>query len=196
MPVLPKAKNSHHVVLKYNTPGSPLYQGLMIKQNPGGSLAYSAESYTQFAPQLRQGDATDSDRAFLSAWEQFKDQSGGMGKVFEEDAEMNTYQYAFGAPALFTAQEGHVLPAPAVVTVDSARKDIKQFIYCPFSGGAKFMALSNTTPGVVYSFDSTGTVMTACSAGLTAAGNQMFFDGTTLFVTQGSANAVRKATVI
>src|SRR3972149_10289515 len=92
MPVLPKAKNSHHVVLKYNRPGSPLYQGLIVKQNPGGSLAYSAESYTQFAPQLRQGDATDSDRAFLSAWEQFKDQSGGMGKAFEEDAERTPYQ--------------------------------------------------------------------------------------------------------
>ena len=193
MPVTPQAKISHHVVMRYNTPGSPLYQGLIIPENPDGSLPYAVEAYNQFAPQLRQGDATDSDRALLSAWEIFKSQNGGMGKVFEEAVEMNTYFYASGTPALYTAQEGHVLPPPAVVTVDTARKDIKQFLFCAFSGGSKFMALSNAAAGIVYSFDSTGVTLTAVET-LTAAGKHMVFDGTTLFVTQGSSNAVRKTT--
>jgi hypothetical protein len=192
----PRSGNSgtHDLVLRFGNPSSPSYQGLMLPRRTGAPLPFTMERYNQFAPQIREGDQTDRDLSILSNWEQFKGLQGGIGTMFEPVAESDAYNMSVGVPAIYTAQTGRVLPPPSLTTIDTSRKDIKQFLECQFAGGAKYMALSNTNPGKVYYFDSTGTVLTDSSAGLTVGGNQMTFDGTTLRVTQGSSNSVRKTT--
>lgn len=195
MAITPVAGVTHQAVLKYGPPGSPSYVGLML---PGRDLSnFTIEPYTPFAPKSAEGYAAIRDFSIASVWELGNDWSGGTGHLVEGRVEANTYAYSYGGgtqtggTTLYTAQKGRILPAPKLTQVSDIRFDLIQFI----TFGGRIYALSNDALGKIYQFAADGlSVPTTPVETLSAAGKQLWTDGTTLYATQGSAFPVRKTT--
>lgn len=182
---------SHSVVFKYSNDTKTI--GLVIPD----ITQYSKQIYTPFAPQTRQGEATQRDFSISSTWELMNDWSGGTGHLIEEQVETTRYAFAQGVdlsgtttigPTLFTSHRGRLYP-PAAETVTAASiANFKQFI--EFSG--KLYGLTSDAAGKVYEND--GTTTWTLRETLTAAGTQLYTNGTTLYACQGGSNAVRTTT--
>jgi hypothetical protein len=188
----PAAGKTHSVVLKWNNDADQI--GLMIPDLSG----YAKQPYAPFNPSIRQGEATQQDFSITSVWELQNDWSGGTGHLLEEQTETTRYAFAQGldmtgtttiGPCLFTAQKGRLLPPPADVLVDAARTDLKLWI--EFNG--RVFAASNTNPGVIYRFDTSGLNPSSVET-LTGACTSLYSDGATLFACQGTSGFVRSTT--
>ncbi len=203
MAIIPVAGVTHQAVLKYGSPSSPSYVGLML---PGRDLAnFTIEPYTPFAPKSAEGYAAIRDFSIASVWELFNDLSGGTGHLLEGKVEANTYAYARGnnitgglGTCLYTAQKGKVLPAPASVNANTgatpiAAGNIKQWI----TFGGRIFALTDENPGRIFRWDAAGTAPTlvdTLNVGANTTGKQLFSDGTTLYCTRGPTQPIRQTT--
>ncbi len=114
----PVAGVTHDLVLRYGPPSAFQYQGLMLPN----AQAKSSEPYNPFAPQTRQGNATNQDFSITSVWEMFNDLSSGTGKLKPSKVESNGFAFAQGngvgvniGPTPYTGYKGRVYPAANVV---------------------------------------------------------------------------------
>lgn len=191
----PSAGQSHTVVFRYSNDTKTI--GMMIPD----MRAYSKQPYVPFAPQTRQGEATQRDFSITSVWEIENDWSGGTGHLIE-DTTTETMRYGFSqgrdlsgttsiGACLFTGQKGRLYPAPAetMVTVSGTPlTNVKGFI--EFNG--KWYAGTSDAAGKIYEYN--GTTTWTLRETLTNGFSSFFTDGITLFACQGASTAVRKTT--
>jgi hypothetical protein len=192
----PAAGLTHHVVIKYSNDTKTI--GLMLTE----PHRYVRQTYTPFTPSSHEGEATQQDFNITAVWEIANSWHMGTGHIIEKDVEFGGYNFSQGldltgtttiGPCLFTGKRGHLLPPPAdtasvIVTTGVQITNFKQFI----EFGGKLYGLTSDAAGKIYE-TSNGTTWTLRET-LTAAGTQLFVDGTTLYACQGAANRVRTTT--